>query len=156
MIIDEFKSQNAISIVALVITIILLIIIASISISQLSGQDGFLSRSKTSVSAYKEKAIKEKVELKIADLNLEKLEQNSGELTLQDILNLKNTDEEITNSYESGNSVVLVLNNEYKCEINEDFEVGSIETYTENKAKLVKMKRTLTVDTSDIFEREEQ
>ena len=156
MIIDEFKSQNAISIVALVITIILLIIIASISISQLSGQDGLLSRSKTSVSAYKEKAIKEKVELKIADLNLEKLEQNSGELTLQDILNLKNTDEEITNSYESGNSVVLVLNNEYKCEINEDFEVGSIETYTENKAKLVKMKRTLTVDTSDIFEREEQ
>lgn len=155
MILNEVKSESGISIISLVLTIILLLIILGASISSTSN-DKLLQKADLAVSAYTEKSIREKVEFKIINLNIDKANTESGKVTLQDVLNLKNSDSEITDAYQLEDKVVLVVNNEYKCEVNENLEVESIEEYIgENESQLLEVERKITVDTLDMFEREE-
>ena len=57
----NYKNQKGITLVALVITIIILIIIAGISISMVLGQDGLIEKARTGGNSYKEAAGNEQV-----------------------------------------------------------------------------------------------
>ena len=62
------KSKNGITLIALVITIIVLLILAGISISLLSGENGILARAKDAKEKYEDAAEKEEADLaRIAD-----------------------------------------------------------------------------------------
>ena len=57
------KEQKGITLVALVITIIVLIILATISITMVLGQDGLIAKSKQGANDYKDPAAAEQTEL---------------------------------------------------------------------------------------------
>lgn len=59
------KSNNAITLIALVVTIIVLLILAGVSISMVSGDNGIAIKAKNAADQTKEKSIKEQIELAI-------------------------------------------------------------------------------------------
>ena len=66
------KRQNGITLIALVITIIVLLILAGVSISMISGDDGIISRAGEVRTETKAADIKEQIELIAANNKLEK------------------------------------------------------------------------------------
>jgi Tfp pilus assembly major pilin PilA len=66
-----FKQQKGITLVALVITIIVLLILAGVSISLVVGQNGVLTRATSAVSSQKASSAKQAVSLAISSLETE-------------------------------------------------------------------------------------
>ena len=62
------KNQKGITLVALVITIIVLLILAGVSLSLVLGDNGILGRASNSSQVQKAASVRERVELDIADL----------------------------------------------------------------------------------------
>lgn len=148
MMVEKIRKQDGITIVAVVAVVIVLLILVGVTISQITGTSSIMETSKTATSAYKENSFAEKVKLKIANLKIEK----AGKVTLQDIIELKNSDSEITDVYKSRNNVILVMDN-YQCIIDENLEINSIEEYKEpSKTQLKQVKRKISYCT---FDREE-
>ncbi|MBO5397441.1 MAG: hypothetical protein J6A36_00680 [Clostridia bacterium] len=73
-----FKSQKGITLVALVITIIVLLILAGVSISLVVGQNGVLGKATNSVKAQKAAAAKEAVGMALNSLSTEYYAQWTG------------------------------------------------------------------------------
>lgn len=140
MIINNTKNENGITITSLVVTIILILILATISLTTITGSTGLLARTETTVSAYKQAEITEKVKLKLLDLNMSKLANEKESADLDDVLNLKNTDDEVIDSYELDDTVVLIID-KYECVIDKDLNIKSINIY--NPAKLRKVTRPI-------------
>lgn len=151
MIIENIKRDNGFTLLAVIIIVIILLILAGVSISQINNSDGLLEKSQTSVAAYKEKEIKEKVELKIYNLNVDKIAKTKEKANLQDVLELKGNDNEIIDSYKDGDNVILVID-DYQCEVDKNLEVTSVNLNVNNTGKLKQIKRELTFCT---FDREE-
>ena len=68
---QKLKKNKGITLIALVITIIILIILAGISISIVFGQDGLIQKAKGGANTYTEKASEEYVALKIQEWKME-------------------------------------------------------------------------------------
>ena len=75
------KKNIGITLIALIITIIILLILAGITIASFGGENGLFSRVKHVKRAQIESEMKEKLNLAIQDLQVEKL----AEATLDDI-----------------------------------------------------------------------
>ncbi len=143
MIKEKIKQEKAVTLTAIIITVIVLVIIAGVSLALFGGENGILSKAKAGVSEYKMQSLIEKIELKIGSISLEK----NGEVNLEDLINLKDTDNEITNAYMNGDNALLILNDEYQCEINPKLEIVSITNYQkEEKNRLLKSKKSLYFD----------
>ena len=143
MIKEKIKQEKAVTLTAIIITVIVLVIIAGVSLALFGGENGILSKAKAGVSEYKMQSLIEKIELKIGSISLEK----NGEVNLEDLINLKDTDDEITNAYMNGDNALLILNDEYQCEINPKLEIVSITNYQkEEKNRLLKSKKSLYFD----------
>ena len=67
------KRNKGITLIALVITIIILLILAGISIMTLTGENGLLTRAKQATGQYEEASAKEKLELVMAELGMDKI-----------------------------------------------------------------------------------
>ena len=67
------RGKRGITLIALVITIIVLIILAGVSIQLLLGENGIITKAKKGKGDYEESAVREKVELALADYNSDKL-----------------------------------------------------------------------------------
>ena len=67
----KVKNNNGITLVTLVVTIIILIILAGVSINLLLGQNGIITKAKKGTEKYKEEAIREKIELALSDIRTE-------------------------------------------------------------------------------------
>lgn len=65
------KKYRGITLIALVITIIVLLILAGVSLSLIAGEQGILERAETSVQKYGKAAAKEQAELLISDYQVE-------------------------------------------------------------------------------------
>lgn len=84
----NFKQDKAITLVALIVTIIILLLLAGITISLVLGDNGILNRAKTSGEEYTKASIKEEIELGIADIAAELASKNPTEgLTKDAIIN---------------------------------------------------------------------
>lgn len=79
------KKENAITLISLVITIIILIILAGITINILLGENGLLQKTKTATQEYKYQAVKEKVESEILALDIDKVTKGET-LTIEQAL----------------------------------------------------------------------
>ena len=109
---EMFKTSKGITLIALVITIIILIILAGVSINLTIGQEGIITKSQKAKEDYEESAISEKLELvKISfklqeteltiDSYLEKLEKsNIIEFTIDERVNEK--------------TAYIIVNNKFK------------------------------------------
>ena len=74
---EKRKNAKGITLVALIITVIILLILAGVTISLVIGENGLINKSKETSKATYEKDIQESLELAIADLEISKTE--SGE-----------------------------------------------------------------------------
>jgi flagellar basal body-associated protein FliL len=63
----QMKNQNGITLIALVITIILLLILAGVTISTVAGDNGILSKAKESSEKNKRATLEEEAQMVLAD-----------------------------------------------------------------------------------------
>ena len=70
------KNQKGITLIALVITIIVLLILAGVSIAMLTGENGILTKSKSAEVATREGTIKEALSLASSTITANKLDPN--------------------------------------------------------------------------------
>ena len=78
---EKILNKNGITLIALVITIIVLLILAGVVIATLTGENGLFARAKQAKQTQTESEMKEKLNLSIQELQVEKL----AEATLNDI-----------------------------------------------------------------------
>ena len=78
---EKILNKNGITLIALVITIIVLLILAGVAIATLTGENGLFARAKQAKQTQTESEMKEKLNLSIQELQVEKL----TEATLDDI-----------------------------------------------------------------------
>ncbi len=85
---SDYQASKGITLIALVVTIIVLLILASIAIKLLLGDDGLIKRATTSVELTHSAELDEKVKMAIFDVRIE----GRGSITTTDLLNssLKN------------------------------------------------------------------
>lgn len=135
------KCEKGVTLTTLVITIIILLILAGVSIAVLSGPNGLIEKAKLAAKNTEIAEVKEKVELKLTNLNMETLEQTKEMATLTDVMKLKDKDAEIKDAYNETDNVVLIVG-DYECKISKQLQVESVSEY--NPRQLRKVKRDLT------------
>ncbi len=123
------KEKKGITLIALVITIIVLLILAGVSISAIQGEDGIISSAQESVDKNKNEGIKEQIKLELNDKKIEKKEALTDE-EIKEIIESFDKDGEIKdNTYietEDGQKVDItdlyevVLGVEIKPGLNRD------------------------------------
>lgn len=113
------KKETGITIVALVITIIILLLLAGITIATLNGENGLLSKVKQSKEKYSIAEAKEKLELAITNLQIE--QEGKGEQLTKEVLPNINNKEIDIRSIEK--FPVEAICNNYKFNINSDFSL---------------------------------
>ena len=147
------KRNKGITLIALVITIIILVILAGVTISFILTDDGIINKSQKSAEEYEEQAAREKLELKLFDLKTIKVSEsnyNQDEyltkyLTDQGFV----VDENIVNvnswQFEIERNTLKIINNLGKGKINKQIKIELLEEPNEN---LTQAKITINV-TSD-------
>lgn len=114
----KFIQNRGITVIALVITIIILIILSGVVIVRLKGQEGIFNKSKKAVEEYLKSQAKEELQLIITDLKIQIYDQEGRTANLNDFKYIINQNEKI------------VLENE---EYNESNELNLIEISYEQK-----------------------
>ena len=92
----KIKNNKAITLIALVITIIVLLILAGVTISTLTGENGIITRAKEAKVEHIKAQVKENIETAILEIQTEEIPQGN-EVTLQTLHDkLKSKDNNIT------------------------------------------------------------
>lgn len=81
------NSTSGITLIALIITIIVLLILAGVSISMALGDNGIITRSQYAKERHEYGTAKEIIELKVANLEMQKIAENNKDPQLQYIAN---------------------------------------------------------------------
>jgi len=97
-----FKNNHAITLIALIVTIIILLILAGVTLSLIGGSEGILSRATNSVDKTNIEAAKEQVTLKIQEYQEEFYE---GKYVSQEIDNASQQGDWIFENYSSGKTI---------------------------------------------------
>ena len=114
--------ENGITLVALVVTIIILLILAGVTISNLLGENGLINQAKLGKEKYAISEAKEKIELEITNLQVE--QQSKGEALTKEILpKINNEDIDVR---DTSNFPVEVICGKYKFEVDNVFQVKYI------------------------------
>ena len=115
------ESEKGITLIALVITIIVLLILAAVSIAMLTGENGILKKASTAKEKHQISEAKEKIELALQDLRIEE-ESKGNSLTKEKLSKLSESEYEISvGSTES--FPVEVVQSIYKFQINDKYQV---------------------------------
>lgn len=126
---NYFKNSKAITLIALVITIIVLIILAGCSINLLFGDNGLITRAKNASKEYSLSKVKEEMQIILMDYSAE--EAYSG-ITLENYLNKKEIDFQI-----DGDSILIEKNGYLTIIDKTTLEITGISTATKmSKAKV--------------------
>ena len=113
------NKNKGITLVALIITIIILLILSGITIATLGGENGLFARVKLGKERYAISEAKEKLELEIANLQIE--QQGKGEELKKEDLPKMNSDE--IDVRDTTNFPVEVIYKNYKFEVDSNFKV---------------------------------
>ena len=117
------KSRNeAITLVAMVITIIIIILLAGIAIASLGGENGLIAKVMQSKEKYAISEAKEQLELEITNLQIEQ-EGKGEELKKEDLPKINSEKIDVR---DTTNFPVEVIYEKYKFEVDENFKVTYI------------------------------
>ena len=97
------KSDRAITLIALVVTIIVILILAGVTINSVIGSDGVIKKSKVAVNQYKRSEGEEEVSIKNLENVVDKYEKDSQENFLKSGEYASNTD-----MYSDGTSLAVI------------------------------------------------
>ena len=124
--IKSLKEQG-ITLIALVITIIVLVILAGITISILFEKNGLVERAKNATEEYKIEEQKQKLQLAIYNLNIEK---QDTKIDLQELINIKENDIKVLTTenkvkifQDNLKKYAIVTVNKYSFKVYEDMEI---------------------------------
>lgn len=92
---NKLTNVEGITLISLVVTIIILIILAGISISLMLGNDGILNRSKTASEEYNKQSATETINLKITNVQMSKYVEEQRMPTLEELAISLEKDNEI-------------------------------------------------------------
>ena len=113
------KENNGITLIALIITIIVLLILSGIAIGTLGGENGLFTKTKKAKEKYSVSEAKEKLELEITNLQIE--QQGKGEELKKGDLPKMNNDE--IDVRDTTNFPIEVIYKNYKFEVDSNFQV---------------------------------
>ena len=139
------QEKKGITLIALIVTIIILLILAGMSISMISGE-GLFSKARTSADVYKKSASKEAIELLMAEY---KMENASTGVTLEQFLQDEGYTEGVDYNKDGDNITFYegeyaILLNKATGEVEEPVKTDKIVKLKANK-KIVELNETLTV-----------
>lgn len=103
------RKNKGITLIALVITIIILLILAAVSINLLVGENGILNRAQTGATEYQRQAGKEKLELKVAGIDTDKLGKELRHATLEEIKTALDSDNEVESTRLESDILYVIL-----------------------------------------------
>ena len=136
----SIKNNKAITLIALIITIIILLIIAGVAISFTIGEDGIFDKSEQSAEKYKYQQAKEKLIIKLSDIKIQVLQENDKDADLNDLIIINQQD------------------NNMKVDTTEDeegYEIVNIEDFIDEEDNETEKKvATVTVE-GDVFKVDE-
>ena len=113
------EKEKGITLIALIITIIILIILAGIAVATLTGENGLFTRAKQAKENYSINSAKEKIELVISDLIVEQRSKGKN-LTKEDLTKINSNEIDVKNI---NNFPVEAICQGYKFYIDENFIV---------------------------------
>lgn len=136
------KEQNAITLTALVITIIILLILAGVTITLALGNTGIISKVKNATEESNKQAAIEEMKLKLADLEIRSYEENKSQATIEYIENKLKEDSEVENieraNKDNEDIIYIKLKKySYKFEVNSSLQIDSIDN-VEQKDEIAK------------------
>ena len=114
-----YKGNKGITLIALVITIIVLLILSGVAIATLTGENGLFTRAKQAKENYSINSAKEKIELVISDLIVEQRSKGKN-LTKEDLTKINSNEIDVKNI---NNFPVEAICQGYKFYIDENFIV---------------------------------
>lgn len=91
----KLKKEKAITLIALVITVIVLLILAGVTVATITGENGLLNKASSAGDETKRKTAEEKINLKITTLQMKKYSENQIMPTLQNLADELCEDNEI-------------------------------------------------------------
>lgn len=115
---NKIKSTKGITLVALVVTIIIFLILAGVSIATLTGDNGLINRAKDAGEKTKEKSATEKVQLMLADYMIEKYTGTTR--TLEEYLNEQKDKGELNEVTNNRNGTITVEVDGYEIIVKEE------------------------------------
>ena len=134
---EKLKNINGITLVALIITVIILLILAGVTISLLIGDNGMITKTKQGVEESEMASIKEQAELVRNEQGIRNFEENPQELTKSSYINALNVSFE--DSIVEG-SRVIVKDKKYAILVKSNLEIEVIKndgkTLAEGEMKL--------------------
>ena len=128
---SKLRTASGITLVALVVTIVVLIILATISVSVIFGKNGLVNRAAKAKEKHQIEAAQEKLVIKLAELQADAIEQGKR-LTLEDLIIINTTEKdmivETTTEDEEGNEIPekVVI---YKEEGEKDYTKVKVDGY---------------------------
>ncbi len=138
------KQNNGITLLALIITIIILIILSGVTISILAGKDGLISKAQQTKEKYLISESLEKLELEITSLKIEE-ESNGNNFTKETLLKLNSDSIEVKNI---DKFPIKVICNGYEFNIDENYVITYVEkTEEKEKNKYILFKGSTFIDT---------
>ena len=158
------NKQKGITLIALVITIIVLLILAGVSIASLTGENGILTRADTARKETAKQSAKEQVQIEVlgsigksGKVDIESLNKN-----LKNVQGLKYKDAELSESNKIESLPAKIKIDEYDVEIEENGEIvvneikvgekvtGSNEIYANNGTAVIPVGFTIVPGLDDV------
>ena len=99
-------SNKAITLVALIITIIILLILAGVSLSMVLGENGLINKAQAGVNKYQESAIKEEAEIAIVEVKIKMINEQETRTMAEYVKSFEG-------GVDTGNGVVYEENDSY-------------------------------------------
>ena len=146
-----YGKSKGITLIALIITIIILVILAGVAISTLTGENGLLNRIKIAKERHNQSEAEEKLKLKIMELQTNIIQKEDRQAILEDLYNWTNLeseyyDSEILSIEDSDNSNNKLINIDlYIFEIDENFNIIGIK----NEDVTLKTETTYLINSKD-------
>ncbi len=142
---EEWKRKPGITLIALVITIIVLLILAGVSLNLMAGSDGILGKAMSSVDKTEKARIKEEIEMAIVTIQMGEMEKGKA-VTLDTLADgkLESELDEIEVNLEVDEIIGEYKNYEYTIDKNLKVEIGEKVTGIKPNVTIEKSKKEYT------------
>lgn len=120
---EKLRKNKGITLIALVITIIVLLILAGVTIATLTGDNGILTQANKAKTSNTEGEASEQFALLANEWAIEK---NTGSKTLGEFLNGKITEGELSSVEDNGNGTYTIKLNGYQTIIDQNGKISSV------------------------------
>lgn len=121
------NNYKGVSLVALVITIIVLLILAGISLSFAFGDNGIITKAQEAKEKTNISQAEETIKTRIANLQVEK----NGQATIEDIEDINSDDIQVVH-YKDSNTADIAYNKQYIFTIDSKFNISETREYSDN------------------------